>query len=374
MLGSTHLVFLRPLQQRHLAPPDRVPAGADPVWLCVGSNDRVRGVAATAAGCDSFVGPDDPPEDKVKAYQIDTSAQADITQLRIDVNSNDGDITALQDKDTDLQAQITANDGDITALQDKDTDLQGQITANDGDISQNAQDISTNAGHIEDLKADLQALTDRVNEYHPCGAAEPGMYYPDVDEDTYGDSLASFVLCPGPGLVANNLDCDDNDGSSFPGALEVCDGKDNNCNGVTDENQGSTSCGIGECRTTQANCVDGVPQTCQPGTPIAETCNGRDDNCNGATDEGTKACGNVCSGEVALCASCPPKRGNLSACSCKAECDSGPFGSTDCCSSIFGGNYCDPLGCIGRRDLQENSEALPLGKSPYATTGSKQEL
>lgn len=31
------------------------------------------------------------------------------------------------------------------------------------------------------------------------------------------------------------LDCNDNDNKVYPGAKEICDGKDNNCNGVVDE-------------------------------------------------------------------------------------------------------------------------------------------
>ncbi|MEI8258815.1 MAG: DUF4114 domain-containing protein, partial [Deltaproteobacteria bacterium] len=67
---------------------------------------------------------------------------------------------------------------------------------------------------------------------------------------------------------------------------EVCDALDNNCNGTTDENLGTATCGTGVCRRTVANCVGGVAQTCVPGTGSAETCNGLDDDCNGQVDEG----------------------------------------------------------------------------------------
>ena len=30
-------------------------------------------------------------------------------------------------------------------------------------------------------------------------------------------------------------DCDDSDGQTFPGSVEICDGVDNNCNGEVDE-------------------------------------------------------------------------------------------------------------------------------------------
>jgi hypothetical protein len=74
---------------------------------------------------------------------------------------------------------------------------------------------------------------------------------------------------------------------------ETCNGIDDDCDGATDENLGSTTCGVGACRRTVNNCVGGVPQTCTPGTPGTETCNGLDDDCDGATDEnlGSTTCG-----------------------------------------------------------------------------------
>jgi len=37
-----------------------------------------------------------------------------------------------------------------------------------------------------------------------------------------------------PALICGGDDCDDNDTSSYPGALDVCDGRDNNCDGKID--------------------------------------------------------------------------------------------------------------------------------------------
>ena len=40
---------------------------------------------------------------------------------------------------------------------------------------------------------------------------------------------------PEDGYVAQPGDCNDDDATIFPNAEEVCDGVDNNCNGVSDE-------------------------------------------------------------------------------------------------------------------------------------------
>ena len=70
-----------------------------------------------------------------------------------------------------------------------------------------------------------------------------------------------------------------------PSGTEACNGLDDNCDGATDEGFGTTTCGSGACQTTVDNCSGGVPQTCVPVPPSEEVCNGQDDDCDGTTDE-----------------------------------------------------------------------------------------
>ena len=86
---------------------------------------------------------------------------------------------------------------------------------------------------------------------------------------------------------------------------EVCDGADNNCNGEVDEGQATTTCGLGLCEHTVENCVDGVPQVCDPleGSEV-ETCDGFDNDCDGEADDGLDdvTCGlGICEHTVASC-------------------------------------------------------------------------
>ncbi len=61
-------------------------------------------------------------------------------------------------------------------------------------------------------------------------------YYQDLDNDTYGNSAVSVSACSPPvGYVTNNTDCNDANNAIYPGAPEICDGLDNNCNTTADD-------------------------------------------------------------------------------------------------------------------------------------------
>ena len=62
------------------------------------------------------------------------------------------------------------------------------------------------------------------------------LYSPDLDGDGHGDRYAREVSClAAVGWAPNADDCDDGDAGVNPRAAEVCDGKDNDCDGSIDD-------------------------------------------------------------------------------------------------------------------------------------------
>jgi|GEM_PF-1482366 len=153
---------------------------------------------------------------------------------------------------------------------------------------------------------------DNCNKETDEGVTTP--YYEDNDKDTYGNPSKVLNACAQPsGYVTNNKDCDDSNKDIKPGATEICDGVDNNCNKETDEGNvcnvyfycDSDKDGQNAASST-AHCTDYVCYnkyiaTCPSiaGTDCNDTnssifkgakeiCNGVDDNCDGKIDEGVK--------------------------------------------------------------------------------------
>lgn len=59
-------------------------------------------------------------------------------------------------------------------------------------------------------------------------------YYRDLDNDQVGAGAPTQACSKPSGYVAVNNDCNDNDNLTYPGATEICDGGDNDCDGGVD--------------------------------------------------------------------------------------------------------------------------------------------
>jgi hypothetical protein len=182
-------------------------------------------------------------------------------------------------------------------------------------------------------------------------------YYPDYDLDTYGSSDGDYrMACSPPANFATVPgDCDNYDPKVHPGAKELCNTHDDNCDGRVDEDLPITKycedndgdghgisstksvlgCGVSKgfglcdddcndadatvyptaqemCNFRDDNCNTRVDENarascgqgwcrrssescsdtlCVPGEPRAEECNAFDDDCDGVIDNGSALCG-----------------------------------------------------------------------------------
>ncbi|MEQ1567242.1 MAG: MopE-related protein, partial [Myxococcota bacterium] len=138
-------------------------------------------------------------------------------------------------------------------------------------------------------------------------AADVAAYYPDLDDDDYGDGAAGpLYACelPSDGAI-EPTDCDDTDADVHPNQAELCDGKDNDCDTSVDEDLPTTASwpdgdgdGSGDAAAPATyscsgpgpgaagnalDCDDGDPST-YTGAPDVP-CDGVDNDCDAAADE-----------------------------------------------------------------------------------------
>lgn len=219
-------------------------------------------------------------------------------------------------------------------------------------------------------------------------------YYRDEDLDGYSDGT-SITSCRAPtyghwklaqDLVSTSGDCNDLNAAMSPGANELCNGYDDNCNSQADENL-VRACyngdpltrGIGACRDGVQACIDGAYGACTGEIkPVAELCDGLDNNCDGSTDNNILPFPaynqrGVCAGSLMVCtgaggwqepnyalipgyeaveASCDSldndcdgtvDAGLVRPTTCGAGACAGNTGAEACVNGVWANNTCDPF-------------------------------
>ncbi len=157
-----------------------------------------------------------------------------------------------------------------------------------------------------------------------CDLATSVCVFSPLDKDKDGQSP----------IVCGGADCDDSLAETYPGAIEKCDGKDNNCNGMPDENAtcpGLSVCQAGACTCPPANtcgvdCIDKMTSNTHCGM-----CNNA---CTGASTCMNGQC--VCPGGATTCngACVDTKTDPLNCGGCNKTCASGYSCANSLCTCL----------------------------------------
>ena len=238
-----------------------------------------------------------------------TSAGGDCDDARATVNPGMSEVC----NDRDDNCNTVVDEGVLLAFyKDADADGFGSGTsaeactppagyvANENDCNDANKQINPNAQEVCD------AVDNDCNGTVDLGAADAKTWYQDTDKDGYGGSTSTKACTAPAGYVSTSTDCDDASASVSPTGTEVCNGKDDNCDGAVDNGAigsntyyaDSDKDGYGDSTKSAVQCsppagyvLDNTDcldsdKLVYPGQ--TEVCNGKDDDCKNGIDDGVK--------------------------------------------------------------------------------------
>ncbi len=288
------------------------------VEICDGADQDCDGEVDEGAGTPYFVDADadgfgDPDSVELLCEGDGLVANGDDCNDAND-NIHPGAAEACDGVDNDCDGDIDDEDDDVVAdtyYEDSDGDGYGDdatatALCEPGDMVELAGDCDDdnnayNPGADEVCGGgdeDCDGLTDGADP----SVVDADTWYADIDGDGFGDPTAPTIACVQPAdAIADDTDCDDADPAIFPGAPEICNGADDDCDALVDGDDPDVSStfftdadgdGYGDAEVVLATCsppsgTAALGGDCDDGEPLAspgltETCfDGLDNDCSG---------------------------------------------------------------------------------------------
>ena len=197
-------------------------------------------------------------------------------------SGDDGGGETDSDGDGSLDCEDCEDDNDENYPSNVET-CDGQDNNCDAQVDENANDLDSDTFACDDCNDSDPTVYPGATELcdgqdTDCNGQDDfgnvGVAGSETDDDTDGQSE-----CQG--------DCDDTDVSNFTGNTEICDGADNDCNTLDDAGNpgvaGQEVDGDGDDSLACNDCDDGDSSNEPGGT---ELCDGQDNDCNGLADAG----------------------------------------------------------------------------------------
>jgi len=262
--------------------------------------------------CDGSTGYTDADEDGWAACEDCNDADPEINPAAAelcDLIDNNCD-TLIDDMDPNLDEEsatewFTDSDGDNYGVTESSVfaciapentvDASNDCDDADADINPGATEV------CDSFDNDCDTLIDDDDNSLDSNSAT--YWYKDDDADNYGDPDDYVETCEPPtDYTADNSDCDDMRDYINPGAIEICDGVDNDCDGETDEGDGSASTlwytdsdgdGYGDPSSEVASCT-------QPSSTISQggDCDDSDSSINPDASEVCDTVDNDCDSNI----------------------------------------------------------------------------
>jgi hypothetical protein len=223
------------------------------------------------------------------------------TEICNDID-DDCDGTVDEDDASDAFTWYLDDDGDGFGLSSSYTsacEAPSGYAADDDDCDDDDPQVHPGADeYCNEIDDDCDGAVDEDD------AVDATTWYGDADLDGYGGTTFVLTQCDQPSNYVDNADdCDDNEAAVNPGAEEICDELDNDCDGDIDGGLSletwyvdSDGDGFGDEDDTIEDCEQPTGYVEEAGdcddddsavNPDAtETCNEVDDNCDGDIDEG----------------------------------------------------------------------------------------
>lgn len=206
------------------------------------------------------------------AFERDSKATSD-TKAKDDGTTADDDGATADDDDgtTADDDGTTADDDDGTTADDDGTtaDDDGEIADDDGTEQQECEEDTDCDGEPQkchEFKCeDLKCKEVPVANNTACS---------DDNHCTENDTCQDGV-CSGTAITCDDLN---------PCTEDTCD-PESGCSFKAIDSGDTIICGKGECMREVQKCTDGVPNVCVEGEPTQEVCDGKDNDCDGHTDE-----------------------------------------------------------------------------------------
>ena len=187
-------------------------------------SDGQGNVSVTTGACSAPVGFTGNATDCNDAVNTIYSGAAEVTGDNVD-QSCDGSEVCYIDADNDGYRLTTTN----TSV-DADCNDSGEALASDPtlDCLDTNDTVYPGAAEIcDELDNDCDASIDEGVQT---------TYYQDSDADNYGNVSVTTGACSAPvGYTGDATDCSDTNNTVYPGAAEICDGLDNDCDSTVDE-------------------------------------------------------------------------------------------------------------------------------------------